>query len=214
MTISVGESIRFGWNTFKKRPWIVIGAFVTVFVISGVLNGMLTALLPLEGASSTHMSSAMNFFISMTIGILLEMGLLTFVLRAHDDIEKVTFNDLWNPGFFLNYLIAQILVGLTVMLGFVLLIVPGIIAAVGLMFTPYIILDKKMGAIESFKASWALTQGHRMQLFLLMGAIVGLNILGMLALFVGLIVTAPVSMLAIAHAYRTLAAQATSTVTS
>ncbi len=207
MMISVGESVRFGWETFKKRPWIFIGAFVLVFILSGTLNGILAAVLPIEGEYATHMSSAMNFFISLTIGVLMEMGLLTFILRAHDDVEKVTFNDLWNPELFLSYLIAQLLVGLTVLLGFALLVIPGIVAAVGFMFTPYLILDKKMQPVEALRASWSLTKGHKWQLLLLACAVIGLNILGMLAFFVGVMVTAPISMLAVAHAYRTLTVQ-------
>ena len=35
-TLSIGDCIRFGWETFKQRPWILIGAFVLAMVIAGV----------------------------------------------------------------------------------------------------------------------------------------------------------------------------------
>jgi uncharacterized membrane protein len=209
MTISVSESLRFGWETFKKNPWMLVGGFVLVFLVSGISNGILAGLFPVEAPDATYMSSSMNFLLSFAVGIIVEMGLLTFVLRAHDSIESLSFSDLWNPQSFLSYLLAQIVVGIAVILGFVLLIVPGIIVALGLLFTPYIVLDQKKGPIEALKMSWAMTKGHRWRLFLLMCSIVLLNILGMLLLFVGLIVTAPVSMLALAHTYRLLSNSST-----
>jgi uncharacterized membrane protein len=74
----------------------------------------------------------------------------------------------------------------------------------GLMFVPYIVIDRGLGPIEAMKESWRVTKGHKWQLFLLFLALIGLNILGAIALIVGLLVTIPITMLAAAHAYRTL----------
>ena len=35
-TLSIGECIRFGWETFKKRPGILIGAFVLTMLIPSI----------------------------------------------------------------------------------------------------------------------------------------------------------------------------------
>ena len=198
--ISVGECIRFGWNTLKKRPFIVIGAFVIAMVVSGVSSTLLD---PGEGAPVTVVTILMGLA-SMAIGLLVEIGLVTFSLRAHDHVETVTVKDLWNPMPFLWYLIAQILVGISVLVGLVLLIVPGIFLALSFIFSSYLIVDKGKGPIEAMKGSWNMTKGHKWQLLLLVMSIIGLNLLGLIALIVGLLVTVPISMLAIVHAYRTL----------
>jgi hypothetical protein len=57
------------------------------------------------------------------------------------------------------------------------------------------------GALESLSKSTALTSGVKWRIALFMLAILGLNILGLLALLVGLLVTIPVSFLAFAHVY-------------
>lgn len=199
-TLSVGECIRFGWNTLKKRPLMVIGSFVIAMVVSGISSSLLD---PGEGAPVTVTTILMGL-VSLAIGLFVEIGLVTFSLRAHDSVETVQVKDLWNPTPFLWYLIAQISVGLGVLIGLVLLVVPGVMLALGWMFASYLIVDKSRRPFEAIKESWNLTKGHKWQLLLLVVTIIGLNILGLLALIVGLLVTIPISMLAIVHAYRTL----------
>lgn len=198
--LSVKECIKFGWETLKKRPLMVIGAFVIAMVISGVSSSLLD---PGQDAAIT-MTTILMGLVSAIIGLFVEIGLVTFSLRAHDNVGTASVNDLWNPKPFIWYAIGQFIVGAIVLLGFVLLIVPGVIAALGLMFSSYLIVDKGQGPIEALKASWHMTKGHKWQLFLLVLAVIGLNILGFIALFVGLLVSVPVSMLAVVHAYRTI----------
>lgn len=198
--VAIGESIRFGWNTFKKRPLIFIGAFLLMTVISIVIQGLLD---PGENAPLT-LATVLMGIASMVVGLIVEIGLVTFSLRAHDAVEKVAIKDLWNPKPFWYYLVGQAFVGFVVIVGLILLIVPGIIAAMGLMFSSYLIVDKGRGPVEAFKQSWNMTKGYKWQLFLFSLALLGINILGLLALVVGLLVTIPVSMLAVVHVYRKL----------
>lgn len=198
--LSVAECIKFGWETFKKRPLFIIGGFLLAMVMSGIIQALLS---PQEDAAVSGVSVLLSV-LSAAVGILVEMGLVTFSLRVHDNVESAKIQDLWNPKPFLWYLIAQILVGLSVIIGLVLLIVPGVIIALAFMFSSYLIVDKGRGPIEAIKESWRVTKGHKWELFLLVLAIIGLNILGLIALVVGLLVTIPVSMIAIVHAYRIL----------
>ena len=179
---------------------MIVGSFVLAMAVSGIASALLD---PGQDAPVTFATTLMGIA-SAIVGLFVEIGLVTFTLRAHDSIENVKVSDLWNPKPFLYYLAAQILVGLSVMLGLILLIVPGIIVALAFMFSSYLVVDKHRGPIEAIKESMRTTKGHRMQLFLLVLAIIGINILGLLALVVGLLVSIPVSMLAIVHAYRKL----------
>jgi len=203
--LSISEALRFGWETFKKRPGILIGGFVGAMIASGVVSGVLT---PAEDANLGLMGVLM-IIASVVIGILIEIGMLTFAIRAHDSIETVKLNDLWNPTPLWWYMLGQLLVGVVVLIGFLLLVVPGVILMLGLLFSSYLIVDKKKGPIEAMKESWRITNGHKWQLLLFVLAIVGINILGLLALVIGLLVTIPVSALAMVHMYRFLEHKAT-----
>jgi uncharacterized membrane protein len=135
------------------------------------------------------------------------LGLYTIVLRVIDG-QKTKFDDLFSKFdvmLMLKYFAASFLVGLAVIGGLILLIIPGIIIALRLGFYSYLLVDKKLGPIEAFKTSWKMTKGHTKDLFLLGLCIIGINILGLLAFGVGLLVSAPVSSLAFAYAYRKLA---------
>ncbi len=202
-TLSVGECIRFGWATFKKRPGMLIGAFVLAMLIMGISSTILDTKNMQMSLLSILMSVA-----SGIIGIFVEMGLVTFALKAHDSIEDAKIGDLWNPAPFWRYLGGQILTGIIFVIGLILLIVPGIIAAAGFLFTSYLVIDRGMGPIEALKGSWHLTKGNRWRILLLLLAIIALNIIGLVLLIVGLVVTIPVTMLALVHAYRTLSGRA------
>ncbi len=205
---SIKDALGFAWGTLKKNPWIIIGAGAIAFIISGLLNGVLSGMFPAEGPNATVLSTTINFTVSLVVGTLIELGLVTFMLHAVRAPETVTLHSLWNPKPFLNYLLAQVAVAITVLIGFALLIVPGIIAALALMFTPYLIVDKGLSSFAAMKESARITKGHRWQLFLLMCVIALLNILGLIALFIGLLVTIPLSMLLVAHVYRALESSA------
>ena len=36
--LPIGDCIKFGWETFKKRPWILIGAILLVYLICSIPN--------------------------------------------------------------------------------------------------------------------------------------------------------------------------------
>jgi uncharacterized membrane protein len=94
--------------------------------------------------------------------------------------------------------------GILVIVGLILFIIPGIIAILALMFSNYLIVDKGLSFVEAMKKSYRITRPHWMQLFLFLIILVVFNVAGALLLFIGLLISVPVSMLAMAHAYRKL----------
>ena len=64
-----------------------------------------------------------------------------------------------------NVLLANILVCLIVIAGFIMLIVPGIIFACKLSFVPYLVMDEKMEAAEAIRKSWEMTKGYSWTIF-------------------------------------------------
>ncbi len=198
MEFQAGDMIRFGWETFKKRPWICIGAFVGI-LSAGWLIDFFTASMSDAGPLSVA-GYALNFLLQTLLG----MGIIAFFLKAHESVESVTLKELWHPQPFLKYLGTVILYALAAAVGLVLLIIPGVIAMLALQFGHYAVIDRNLGPIEALKESMRITRGNLWELLVLFAFIVALNIAGALALLVGLFVTVPVSWLAIVHAYRTL----------
>ncbi len=180
-TFSIGDCIRFGWETFKKRPGILIGAFLITMLLPSV-PGMLfpgPEIVPGSPPPPPSTGQMIAGLISIVLSIFATLGATTFALRAHDDIASVTLGDLWNPDVFWRFLGAELLAALIIFVGFIMFIIPGIIASLGLGFTPFVVIERAIGVTDALKESWRITKGHKWQLLLLGLTLIGLNLLGL-----------------------------------
>ena len=203
MDFSTESALRFWWETFKKRPWFFIGSTVVILLASGLIDAF-TGGLDAVITGSPDQPSVVSTVINLALGTLIGMGATAFYLAAHDNPDTVDLSTLWHPQGFLKYLGASILLGLAVGIGLVLLIVPGIIFGLMFMFSTFLVIDRELGPIEALKESNHITHGHKWRLLGFSLVLVLINLLGLIALVVGLLVTIPVSSLAFTHAYRVL----------
>ena len=196
------EAIKSGWQTMKSNLGFFIGLLLLVWVISigpGILTALVSGKIPLLSFILT--------IASWILQIIISMGLIKIALRFTNN-EKGEFADLFSsyPLFF-KYLFGSILYGLIVFGGFILLIVPGIIWSIKYQFFAYFIIDKELGPIEALKKSGEITKGVKWNLFLFGLLLAGINLLGVLALLIGIFAAMPTTMVATAFVYRKLLAQ-------
>ncbi len=199
-SFTIGEALRVGWETTKKNLGFLLVVFVIVFTIS-----IFVGIIQQQVKDSVELSLAiriLNYVVQLFVGI----GLASISLKLIDG-KKASFEDLYSHyNLVLNYAVASILYGLIVLAGYILLIVPGIVWTIKYQFYSYFVVDKGMGPLEAIKASGRATQGHKMHLFGFSWVALGVMILGLIAVFVGLLVAVPVVMLATAYIYRRLSA--------
>ena len=87
---------------------------------------------------------------------------------------------------FSRSLVAYLLVGIYVFLWSLLLIVPGIIAAIGYSMTFFILAeDPRIGAEDAMKLSKQMMEGHKTEFFLLMLSFIGWVLLACLTFGIG-----------------------------
>lgn len=140
----------------------------------------------------------------IVLTLIIRIGYTKIFLRIHDG-EKPKFSDIFNEyNTFWRYLGVSILTPLAIFGGLILLIIPGVILAVRLSLAPIAVVDTKSGPIISMKESYAITKDKFWQLLLFWIVIGFLNIVGLLAAVIGLLVTIPVSTLATIYVYRIL----------
>ena len=87
-------------------------------------------------------------------------------LKAMRDDEvdlKVLFEGFKNQ--YLNIVLANLIVVALTIIGFVMLIIPGIIIACRLAFVPYLVMDRNMEAMKAVEKSWQMTKGHGWTIF-------------------------------------------------
>jgi len=207
MDLTVGSAVDYGWETFKKRPWFFVGATIMIFfayLLVGIISGLIDSVAGGTSEDPTLVGGLVNFALSSVIGI----GVINFFLAAHENPQAAQLSALWHPQFFWKFIGASILSGLVIGIGFVLLIVPGLIAAVFFMFSTIIVIDRGLGPIQAMKESMRIGAGYRWVLLGLIFIIGLIMLAGVIALFVGIFVAMPVAMLALVHAYRVLSARA------
>lgn len=200
---SISEAIHFGWNTMKSNLGFFIGLLIFVFLFTS-LSSIIAA-----KATEANIFLGIIFYIAdFSLSIIISIGLVKIALRFCDN-EKGRFADLFSQyPLFPQYLVGSILYGLIVFAGTILLIIPGIIWGIQFCFYDYFIVDKGLGPIEALKRSSAITRGVKWDLFGFFLVLLGINLLGALCLLIGLFVTIPTTMVALAFVYRKLMAQA------
>lgn len=115
-------------------------------------------------------------------------------------LQNSTYEDIFNSGFqkFLPAFFAPMLMGLASIFGCLALIIGGLVVALLLQFTLPIIADEDdPKIIESMKQSARLVKDNAGIVILVLLSYIGINFLGCLPCFLGLIVTAPLGQIMI-----------------
>jgi uncharacterized membrane protein len=88
-----------------------------------------------------------------------------------------------------------------VVVGLLLLIVPGVIWGITYSFALFGVVDKQMSVKDALAFSKKITEGKKWALFVFGLVLLGINVLGVLCLGVGIIVSVPLSLLMTAIVY-------------
>lgn len=195
--ITVKEAISYGWKNSKKHMTKFLLWFWILIVLQ-VINGFFT---PAVDEPQTILS----FIVTTIINILNLWITLWFSQIALDIVygKKYSASSLFvGMKKTFNYIIAYIINAIIILLGFVLLIVPGIIRTFRLSLVQYLILDKNYGPWKAIKTSRRISKWFVTDMFAI--SLIGwlINILGVLALLVGMLRTVPLLLLANAYVYK------------
>ena len=170
------DILSHSWDALRSKWLLAIGLTLLHGAVSGVVGsvGM--------GIGSVALSGALAFGFNRTM-VQLYRG------------QTPAF-DTYFDGFrtYLPTLVAFLLTGAILLFGFVLLVIPGIIAAIGLSQVFYVLQDQpELGAEGAVRESWRLTwtNGNMWKVFGMMFLCVFVTLAGMAALVVGLFFAIP-----------------------
>lgn len=195
-TFSIKEAIKHGWELFKTHKKALVIPFIIIAVVQN-LGGFLSD-------NASPVAEGVISLVLWIVGMWLQIGIQKLVLSIEDG-GAPEWKEIFNHGkLLIKYTVTTILYGLGVFIGLLLLIVPGIYFAVKYSFAVINVADKDMGIMDAFKLSAKLTEGVKRKLLLFFLAMLGIIILGLIALVVGIFVAGPVVCIAYAHVYRIL----------
>jgi hypothetical protein len=192
-----GFAWRKMWKYFLELLLVAIVSFL-IFIPSGILfdnesHFFLQNAVKIDLIFISFEGTAAYFFFALVFVLLLqwplEYGISYVHLKAARD-EKIivkdmfaVFDNYWNSVF------ANLLVAIIIGFGIVFFIIPGLVFACKLAFVPYLIVDKKMEAVEAVKESWKMTTGYGGVIFLTGFLVIFVALLGLLFLGIGIIIS-------------------------
>lgn len=199
--IVVSDELRFGWQQALKdlRPWLWVCGFGAFF---SILENALTRSRGEVGTRPLLVLAIQALQVGVTLASF-RIGLRVADRRSAGELDPKKLL----AGYF-PFLLTHLLFALIVAGGFILLVVPGIVWAVTYGFAPMLCAAEGYDPVEALRESRRLTKGHRRSLLVFGLSCLGLNLLGALAVGIGLFVTVPTTVIASAHVLRRLQARA------
>ncbi|MEX0895787.1 MAG: DUF975 family protein [Patescibacteria group bacterium] len=197
--INFNAIISKGWEVFKKY-WPTLLGYTVLIIVAHLLMSGIGAMIDQESAGLSLLFQLISGIVSLLVGMA-----YIYVLILAAEGKTITLETVFSRSHrIVSYLLGNILLTIVLMVGFILLIVPGIYFSIKYTFVPYLLIHKNIGVFESFSMSAKMTKGRKWQLFLYTLGFVGINIIGLLVLGVGLLITVPVSSLAFVVLYLSL----------
>lgn len=191
----ISETIHGGWNRAKKR----LGYFALMFVGAIIISELPSIIA--SGMPDDSIVAMLLSLVGVVISIAISRGILKISVEEARDQDSSWRSLLCDWRELGKYFLASIVYGLIVLAGFLLLIIPGIYWSLKYQYMLFLVVDKNMGIRESMSMSAKMTDGVKWDLigFSVVTSIV--NLLGFLALLVGLFITIPATAVARAKVY-------------
>lgn len=201
--LEVGAAISYGWKKFTENLGQFIILMIAVFVASLVISIVQNFLTPNDGGFIAIIWSLAVAFVGYVLISIVQAG----VWRAGLGVtrgQEPSVSQLTETHNITEYILTSIVVGLVGVIGLALCVIPGIIWFFFTAYAPLLALDKGMGPGDAIKTSIDFVKNHAGQVFLILLVAGLVYFVGWLLCCIGLLVTAPVSLVAITYSYRAL----------
>jgi len=162
--LSVGEILDTSFSLYRRH----FGALATVALVCTGTPLLLRLFLEASGGLFTSLTLFSLYVVSLVVLSLVATGATVFIvaesylgrpISAREALARAT-------PYLGRILICSLLMSLVVGVGFLLLFVPGIILAVGLVLAvPVVVLEPSTSATGALSRSWELTRGSRWRIF-------------------------------------------------
>jgi hypothetical protein len=203
MLETLGEAWR-GLKGFKLKCHIALVLFMLVFLGAGVLFGVLAAVLASTGADESVIGTlSLVFQVVITmVALPMSYALLIMAMR-HANGKSVSAGEIFRHfDTIVSLFVAYILETIMIMIGLLLLVLPGIYLMYAYLYAMPLIVEKKMGPWHAMETSRKALTRVWVRFFGFIWLIMLINMLGVLTLGIAWIWTVPWSILAMAMVYQ------------
>ncbi|MEK6223814.1 MAG: hypothetical protein N2A97_02985, partial [Thermodesulfobacteriales bacterium] len=142
-------AIKFGWQRMKENLGFFIVYLIILFIIEAFFGFFASAFT--ESLPSLSLLFNLGFWV---VSVVSSIFVIKIGLKLYENEQIGSYDFLsFSSSLFFKFLLGYVLYTLLVVVGFLLLIVPGIYLAIKYQYVQYLIVDKNMDVIEAFKES-------------------------------------------------------------
>ncbi len=202
---SVKRAVKIGWRGATGHLLFFVGMLAVVTLVSFAFQLMVEAVDALPRAGTLTLLAAIVAAAMQWVMALGAIKITLTVVAGQKPAMGMLFSQYRKLG---SYAAAIIVYLVVVGVGLLLFVAPGVWLGLRFHLFPYAIVDRNLSWREALKFNDKITQGFKWRLVGFYIVIYLINILGFLALGIGMLVSIPVAMVSSAAAYRMLADQA------
>jgi uncharacterized membrane protein len=191
--VAITEWLKKGWELFKKDA----GPAVVFMVIAAIAYAAATFLIPFGIGSTVIMLPLLAGFI-----------IISLMLCRNQQPEFVRY--FWGFRHLVPLLLFTIVSTAFILIGFMVLVLPGLYVTVAYLFAPYIIVDKNVDFWPAMEISRRKINKHWFGMAAFCVVLLAINIIACIPLFLGIFVTIPWTICAITIAYEDIFSEAAS----
>lgn len=207
--LSIGDAIKAGWDKTMSNFFLLCGVVVAAYLMPIVSEYAVVKIAEIGSqpdAGESWFVKGLAAIVGFVLQAAVQMGLIKVTLNLLDKGEA-DFGDLFDCfPLIINFLLASIIYAAILLVGFILLIIPGIIWAIQFGFFSYAMVDRGLGPIESLKRSSQITRGAKWNILGLAILTCLIIVAGFICFILGIIPASAISVVAFTFAYRQLAA--------
>jgi DNA-directed RNA polymerase subunit RPC12/RpoP len=227
--IDLGDVMGRAWRIFKEQWGMCLAAVVVVGICNAAFGFLTGKLLPFLNASADFNNippqqmydavikqlprimflGTIKGYVDLLFTAWTSIGLgIVFLKIARG--QQASIGDIFSGGkYYVNMLITMVLFGIMINIGYLLLIVPGVILYLMFHQYYYLIIDRNLGIVESLEMSKTITTGNKMTLFLIGLVCLGISVSTIVTCGLGMLIAAPYFALLNAVIYLSMTGQPT-----
>jgi uncharacterized membrane protein len=218
--VDIGAAFGWAWNKFTKNAAVLIVPTLVYGLVIGALGTIVFfiagALAPSTVSTYGDYSASYSFdfgFLSLVViffGMILVAVLAGAAQSAYLggllDIangQSVTIGTFFRPRNVVNVVIASFIIGVASAIGSIVFI-GSLVVALFTLFAVVALVERNLSAIDGIKASFELVKDNFVQVLITYLIVAAIISVGLIACFIGILVSLPVGALYLVYAYRKL----------
>jgi len=195
--LGIRRCLSRAWALVQSDFWPLVGMTALILALISVATSTFVTM----GDSSKGTFQGFSALALLLDGPLLGGLYLYFLKKIRREPASV---EIAFSGFgkrFLHLFLANFVVIALTVLGFLCFVLPGIYLLVAWIFTLILVIDQGMDFWPAMELSRKMVQRHWWKVLLLLAAFLALVLMGLMACFIGVFLTAPIAIATLAYAY-------------